>query len=102
MAKTVATLSASRDAATGQTYVPPRELAADGSLRACEPIEVPACGVLYSWTEYRGEHYGIVNLDCGARIQVLLAPGEHVIGARCSAPLTEAGAKITDLRFSHD
>lgn len=74
-------LKASRDPATGQTYVPARALAADGSLRQAEPLEVPARGILYSATRFAGECYGIVDLDCGARIMALLEPGTERIGA---------------------
>lgn len=91
-------LKASRDPHTGQTYVPPRRLVADGSLRLAELVEVPAQGVLYSATTFNQEWYGIVDLDCGARIQTLLAPGTEKIGERVVAcTLTEAG----QARFSH-
>lgn len=92
-------LKASRDSVTGQTYVPPRALAADGSLRPTEALEVPAQGVLNSSTTFNGECYGIVDLDCGSRIQTLLAPGTDRIGARVVA------REVNDRnqpRFSHE
>lgn len=79
------TLQASRDEHTGQIYVPPRALAADGSLRPTTAGEVPAQGVLYSFTTFAGECYGLVDLEGGARIQVLLEPNTTVIGARVLA-----------------
>lgn len=92
-------LKASRDPQTGQTYVPPRRLVADGSLRQAQAVEVPAQGVLYSVTTFNQEWYGIVDLDCGSRIQTLLEPGTQTIGARVVArTLTEAG----QARFSHE
>jgi uncharacterized OB-fold protein len=91
-------LNASRDEATGQTYVPPRALAADGSLRATVQIQVPAQGVLYAATSFQGEHYGIVDLDCGSRIQTLLAPGTDRIGARVKAASIDQGYA----RFEHE
>ena len=91
-------LKASRDPRTGQTYVPPRRLVADGSLRRAEPVEVPAQGVLYSVTTFNQEWYGIVDLDCGSRIQTLLEPGTDKIGEPVVArTLTEAG----QARFGH-
>lgn len=91
-------LKASRDPRTGQTYVPPRRLVADGSMRQAEPTEVPAQGVLYSATTFNQEWYGIVDLDCGSRIQTLLEPGTDNIGARVVAlSLTETG----QARFGH-
>lgn len=96
---TIIQLKASRDTATGQTYVPPRDLAADGSLRSTTPIEVPAQGVLHSATTFNGEHYGIVDLDCGARVQTLLSPGTDRIGARVHAlDVNDKG----QARFSHE
>jgi uncharacterized OB-fold protein len=95
-------LKASRDATSGETYVPPREFAADGSLRRCDDTLVPATGVLHSWTEFRGEHYGIVDLDGGARIQTLLGPGPHNVGARYSDRRGETGQHPFQTRFSHD
>ncbi len=96
---TVIQLKASRDPVTGQTYVPPRALVADGSLRPATPVEVPAQGVLNSATTFNNEHYGIVDLDCGARVQTLLAPGTERIGARVSATETTARGQA---RFSHE
>lgn len=94
-------LKASRDPVTGQTYIPPRDLAADGSLRVCEPVEVPAEGVLHSWTVFNAEAYGIVDLDCGARIQSYLSPGTERIGERCHAVemVDEARGRA---RFAHE
>lgn len=92
-------LKASKDARTGQTYVPPRELAADGSLRATEPVEVPAAGVLYSYTTFAKETFGIVELDCGSRIQVLLVPGTARIGERVTATQQTADGQP---RFGHE
>lgn len=91
-------LPASRDPVTGQTYVPPRALAADGSLRPAEPIAVAAVGTLYSATTFNGESYGIVDLDCGSRIQALLVAGTDRIGERVLASeRNEAGQP----RFQH-
>lgn len=92
-------LKASQDVATGQTYVPPRDLAADGSLRITRKIEVPAQGVLYSATTFNGEHYGIVDLDCGARVQSLLAPGTNQLGARVRGLEVNAKGQV---RFEHE
>jgi uncharacterized OB-fold protein len=98
VAKEVLILQASRDAHTGQVYIPPRALAADGSLRPTQTIEVPAQGVLYSVTSFAGETYGLVDLDCGTRLQVLLEPDTAVIGARVAARGHGADGK---LRFAH-
>ena len=92
-------LDASRDPVTGQVYVPPRTLVADGSLREPEALAVPARGVLYSATTFDGQAYGIVDLDCGARIQTLLEPGPDRIGARVSACAADATGRP---RFAHD
>jgi uncharacterized OB-fold protein len=78
----VTTMHASRDSVTGEVYVPARKYAADGSLRECEPIEIAAEGVLASWTCFRDEFYGLVDLAGDIRIQVLLGPGPHRIGQR--------------------
>ena len=75
-----AQLPASRDNATGEVYVPPRRFAADGSLRECEMIEVPAVGTLASWTCHKDEFYGLIDLPGNVRIQVLLGPGPHEVG----------------------
>lgn len=92
-------LKASQDVTTGQTYVPARELAADGSLRVTRHIDVPAQGVLYSATTFNGEHYGIVDLDCGARVQTLLSPGTDRLGERVHALDTNSQERV---RFSHE
>lgn len=92
-------LDASRDPATGQVYVPPRTLVADGSLREPEALAVPARGVLHSATRFDGQAYGIVDLDCGARIQALLEPGTERLGARVSACAADASGRP---RFAHD
>lgn len=94
-----AQLSASRDPVTGQVYVPPRQLVADGSLRPTESVQVPAQGVLYSATRFNEESYGIVDLDCGARIQTRLEPGTDRIGERVRAAVPNGQEP---LRFSHD
>lgn len=91
-------LQASRDPVTGQTYVPPRTLAADGSLRRAAPVEIPTEGILYSATTFNNEHYGIVDLDCGARVQTLLTPGTERIGERVRATETTQDGRA---RFSH-
>lgn len=95
----LAQLQASRDPLSGQIYVPPRTLVADGSLREPQRLAVPAAGVLFSATTFNGQVYGIVDLDCGARIQTLLAPGTDRIGARVAMPATEDTAQA---RFSHE
>ncbi|WP_061958619.1 hypothetical protein [Cupriavidus pauculus] len=92
-------LKASLDVATGQTYVPARDLAADGSLRVTKKIDVPAQGELYSATTFNGEHYGIVDLDCGARVQTLLSPGTDRLGDRVHALEINNQEKV---RFSHE
>ena len=76
-----ANLPASRDQATGQLYVPPRRFAADGSLRECEQLEVLAEGTLASWTRYRDQCYGLIDLPEGPRVQALLRDGPHELGA---------------------
>lgn len=70
----------SRDPGTAEVYVPPRRYAADGSLRECEPVLVDAVGTLASWTVHEDEHYGLVDLSDGVRLQALLDPGTHRIG----------------------
>ena len=92
-------LHASRDPLSGQIYIPPRTFVADGSLREPELLTVPAEGVLFSATTFSGQAYGIVDLDCGARIQTLLAPGTDRIGARVSA---RAGDDESQARFAHE
>lgn len=82
---TLIRLDAARDPVTGQVYVPPRTFVADGSLREPEALTVPARGVLHSATVFAGQAYGIVDLDCGARIQALLEPGTDRIGERVGA-----------------
>ena len=95
----VVQLDAARDPGTGQVYVPFRSLVADGSLREPEPIQVPAQGVLYSATTFSGQTYGIVDLDCGSRIQALLEPGTDRIGQRVTAKLREGDKEV---RFAHE
>ncbi|QNP47623.1 PhlB family protein [Diaphorobacter aerolatus] len=95
----VAELKASRDPVTQQTYVPPRPLVADGSLREAELVTVPAQGVLFSYTTFQNETYGLVDLDCGTRIQTLLEPGTERIGERVvSYTVDEKG----QARFAHE
>lgn len=97
----VAQLPASRDPVSGQIYVPPRSFVADGSLREAERFAVPAAGVLFSATTFDGQAYGIVDLDCGARIQSYLSPGTERIGERCHAVemVDEARGRA---RFAHE
>ncbi|HEY4664013.1 MAG TPA: hypothetical protein VIG85_03420 [Comamonas sp.] len=96
---TAIVLKASFDPETGQTYVPPRELVADGSLRRAQPVEVAAQGVLFSATTFHKESYGIVDLDCGARVQTLLMPGTDQIGKRVIArEINDKG----QARFGHE
>lgn len=93
-----ASLPASRDELTGEIYVPPRRFAADGSLRETTPVEVPAKGTLASWTNYHGEFYGLIDLDHDARVQVVLGPGPHEIGAGYHGIEQSDG----EVRFFHD
>lgn len=95
----VAQLNASRDPESGQIYVPPRSFVADGSLRKPDLVTVPAQGILYSATTLNGQAYGIVDLDCGARIQTLLTPGTDRIGDRVSA---RDEVQTTEMRFTHE
>ncbi len=95
---TSAQLPASIDLVSGQIYVPPRTFVADGSLRQTESLQVPAQGVLFSATTFNGDAYGIVDLDCGARIQALLKEGTDCIGTRVKAMLNNQG----ETRFAHD
>lgn len=74
-------LLGSRDPITGETYYPPRQLAVDGSLRRCEPVELSNEGTLYAWTEFSKVAYGQIDLPEGPRILSRLAPGQHEIGA---------------------
>lgn len=92
------TIQASQDAQTGQVYVPPRALAADGSLRPTQPLEISGAGVLYSATTFSGQVYGIVDLDGGARVQALLDGGSYTIGQRVVAVVSTAEK---GLRFAH-
>ena len=88
---TAATLAASRDRETGELYVPPRRFAADGSLRACERLEIPAEGVLVSWTCFRDQCYGLIDLPGGPTVQVLLSDTPHELGATYVGHRDEAG-----------
>ncbi|QIL74197.1 hypothetical protein G7048_27365 (plasmid) [Diaphorobacter sp. HDW4B] len=96
---TVAQLKASRDPVTQQTYIPPRPLVGDGSLREAEMVTVPAQGVLFACTTFQNELYGIVDLDCGSRIQTLLAPGTERIGERVTAHSVDEKGQA---RFGHE
>ena len=78
---TTVVLPGSKDPVSGEVYVPPRRLAADGSLRECQPVDVPAKGVLASWTSYNGEFYGLVDLSHAVRIQTRLGDGPHEVGS---------------------
>jgi hypothetical protein len=85
-------IKASRDLATGQLYVPPRPFAADGSLRECQPIDIPARGVLLAHTSFRGTNYGLIDLDSGPRIQAVLAAGATpTTGSRYRGTRTGSG-----------
>ena len=99
--KNIAQIKASCDRETGQYYIPPRALAADGSMRVCEEVTVPAKGALYSWTEFNGVCYGIVDLECGSRVQVYLAEGPHEIGAAYFAAAGQEHAGSYRVRFQH-
>lgn len=82
MSTGVQVLGATRDPGTGQVYFPPRRFAADGSGRACEPVEVAGAGELRGWTALGGEQFGLIDLDGGLRLQVRLAGSDHEYGAR--------------------
>ncbi|MCZ7525498.1 MAG: hypothetical protein M5U14_03370 [Acidimicrobiia bacterium] len=75
-------LLGSRDPETGQVFFPRRALAVDGSLRPCEPVDLPTEGTLHTWTVMGEDAYGQVDLPGGPRIQTRLAPGAHEIDAR--------------------
>lgn len=90
-------LVGSRDAATGQTYFPPRAYAADGSMRETESVNLSTTGVLYSWTAMGDTHFGQVDLPEGVRIQCELAPGEHEIDWNYTVEIT--GPEEGDWRF---
>ncbi|MFV0382517.1 Zn-ribbon domain-containing OB-fold protein [Paracoccus sp. (in: a-proteobacteria)] len=75
-------LIGSLDPGTGQVYFPPRPLAADGSMRATETVELSTGGLLYSWTALGPVHYGQIDLPEGVRLQCEIVPGEHQIGTR--------------------
>ena len=96
---TISQLQASRDPVTQQTYIPPRPLVGDGSLREAERVTVPAQGVLFAYTSFQNELYGIVDLDCGSRIQTLLAPGTERIGERVFASSVDEKGQA---RFGHE
>ncbi|MEU6577306.1 hypothetical protein [Streptomyces sp. NPDC046805] len=105
MTAAVPTLAGSRDPGTGQVYVGPRRFAADGSLRPCEPVLVPARGTLYSWTVHRGTGYGLIDLDApydSVRIEVRLGDGPYEIGARYHGEAESDEATITEVRFCRD
>jgi len=74
-------LEASRDPVTGDIFFPARWLAADGSLRRCEPHPLQAAGRLYSWTRMGRRCFGQIDLTHGPRIQVTLLGEVHEIGA---------------------
>jgi uncharacterized OB-fold protein len=95
-------LKGSRDQATGEIYVPPRTYAADGSLRRCEPLGVDGLGTLYSWTTFRDDAYGIIDLACGGRVQAYLGAGPHQIGARYVAKDFVVANPIERARFYRD
>ncbi|MFF1819778.1 hypothetical protein ACFVWG_20930 [Kribbella sp. NPDC058245] len=76
---------ASIDPLTKELYVPPRRLAADGSLRRCEPTEILSAGVLRAFTSSGSTFYGLVDLDCEVRVQVRLDEGPHEVGATYQA-----------------
>lgn len=97
MSADACSLPASCDPQTGQVYVPPRRFAADGSLRECEQFTIDAEGNLASCTEYRGEFYGLVDLAHSVRIQVLLGPGPHSVGAHYRGTADASGI----VRFNH-
>ncbi|MEV7010066.1 hypothetical protein [Streptosporangium sp. NPDC051022] len=82
MSREPALLSASRDDETGEIYIPPRTYAADGSLRRCTETGIPGVGTLVGWTVSDGEQYGLVVLDAGPRLQVLLSDEAHAYGER--------------------
>lgn len=74
-------LRASRDPGSGAVYFPPRRLAADGSLRRCELLDLTGRGTLYSWAIVGGVAYGQVDLDEGPRVQCVLVGEDHAIDA---------------------
>lgn len=92
------TLPVSRDPQTGQVYAPPRKYAADGSLRECEHTTIAAKGTLASWTDYRDEFYGLLDLEHDVRIQALLGPGPHDVGSQYHGIADDSGA----VRFIRD
>lgn len=74
-------LDASRDPVTGDIFVPARWLAADGSLRRCQPHTLAAVGRLHSWTRMGRRYFGQIDLAQGPRIQVTLLGEAHDVGA---------------------
>ena|SRR5437868_14134636 len=82
MSAPIAHLAASYDESTGEIYVPPRRFAADGSLRECLALEIPAIGALVGWTSYAGEQYALLDLEQCVRVQALLDGDHHQYGAR--------------------
>jgi uncharacterized OB-fold protein len=95
-------LKGSCDPVTGEIYVPPRTYAADGSLRRCEPLAVDGSGTLYSWTTFRNDAYGIIDLACGGRVQAYLGEGPHEIGTRYVAKDLVVANPIERARFYRD
>lgn len=84
-------LVGSRDPGTGQVYFPARALAADGSLRDCEPLPLSRKGRLVTWTKFAGTFFGQIDLPEGVRLQGRLGEGPHTIGETCVLTADDQG-----------
>lgn len=92
-------LRGSRDSATGQIYFPFRALAADGSLRPCEPVALTREGLLFSWTRMGKHCFGQVDLPEGVRVQTPLGDGDHQTGTRYGLDVATGEDGQTNWRF---
>lgn len=92
-------LVGSRDPQTGQVYFPPRALAADGSLRVCEPVRLVGRGVLTTWTKFAGRCFGHVDLQGEVRIQCEILGDLHEIGATYELDTTPGEDNAAAVRF---
>jgi len=91
-------LLGSRDPKSGDVYFPPRKVAADGSLRACEPVDLSSKGRLYAFTTFGGRTYGQVDLPEKVRILTILTGSDHVIGEAYELDVTPGDAPSWSFR----
>ncbi|MCJ2877393.1 hypothetical protein JUM41_24390 [Rhizobium pusense] len=95
-------LRGSRDPMTSQVYFPFRMVAADGSLRVCEPLALSRQGVLITWTRMGKQCFGQIDLPEGVRVQAPLDDGDHRSGDQYVLDVVAGDAAEASWRFKRE